>query len=251
VSVAPIRFVKRKFKLKQAPPDGRTQRRMHFERGDDMNRAKKLLVHAAPPAVVASKTYSVRPTAFVFFEKKSGIRRFDVRAGDDGRMPTDQAASLLAIHCVARQQQPRDFDVMIAAGEDLVEGIVGRANKLIRSCSGFKVAGMPLSRRQHEVLTAISQNLSNKEIASKLNVSVRTVKFHVSTLLEKFEVRGRVDLMLEAAHCLPIEGVHKRVPMKAASAAAYGGAAASALMPLAPAAPRLRISESLDRRAGD
>ena len=215
--------------------------------GDPVNRAKKTLPHSVQPApVVASKSFLVRPTSFVFFEKKSGVRRFDVRAGDDGRMPTEQAASLLAIHCVARQQQPRDFDVMIAAGDDLVEGIVGRANKLIRSCSGFKVAGMPLSRRQHEVLAAISQNLSNKEIAARLNVSVRTVKFHVSTLLEKFEVRGRVDLMLEAAEFLPIEGVHKRPPGKAASAAAAG-----ALLPLAPTAARLRIAESLDRRAGD
>ena len=36
-------------------------------------------------------------------------------------------------------------------------------------------------------------------------MSVRTVKFHVSTLLEKFEVRGRVDLMLEAAEFLPVK----------------------------------------------
>ena len=222
-----------------------------------MNRAKKILPHSAQPAsVVASQSFSVRPAAFVFFDKKSGIRRFDVRAGDDGRMPTEQAASLLAIHCVARQQQPRDFDVMIAAGEDLVDGIVGRANKLIRSCSGFKVAGMPLSRRQHEVLAAISQNLSNKEIAAKLNVSVRTVKFHVSTLLEKFEVRGRVDLMLEAAEFLPIEGVHKRASAKAAASASASGASgasasASALLPLAPAVTRLRIADALDRRAGD
>jgi hypothetical protein len=97
------------------------------------------------------------------------------------------------------------------------------------------------------------QNLSNKEIATKLNVSVRTVKFHVSTLLEKFEVRGRVDLMLEAAEFLPIEGVHKRVPAKAASASALSAssAATGALLPLGPAGARLRVAESLDRRAGD
>ena len=103
---------------------------------------------------------------------------------------------------------------------------MGRANKLIRSCSGFKVAGMPLSRRQHEVLASIAQNLSNKEIAAQLNVSVRTVKFHVSTLLEKFEVRGRVDLMIEAAEFLPIEGVHKRVAASAGSASVVSGVAA-------------------------
>jgi DNA-binding CsgD family transcriptional regulator len=213
-----------------------------------VHRSRKTLPH--PSVAVASvKSFSIRPTAFVFIDRKSGIRRFEIKAGDDGRMPTEQAASLLAIHCVARQQQPRDFDVMVTAGEDLIEGIAGRANKLIRSCSGFKIAGLPLSRRQNEVLTAISQNLSNKEIAVRLNVSVRTVKFHVSTLLEKFEVRGRVDLMLEAAEFLPIEGVHRRVAASADSAAV---APAAALLPIT--APALRIAgplDHLDRRAGD
>jgi DNA-binding CsgD family transcriptional regulator len=221
-----------------------------------VSRAKKLLLRSPESVSVASKSFSVRPTAFVFFDRKSGSCRFEVKAGDDGRMPSEQAASLLAIHCVARQQQPRDFDVMVAAGVDLVEGIAGRANKLIRSCSGFKIAGMPLSRRQNEVLAAIAQNLSNKEIAAKLNVSVRTVKFHVSTLLEKFEVRGRVDLMIEAAEFLPIEGVHKRAAAKASSsvsAVSASVAAAAALLPLAPpvAPARLRLADPLGRRAGD
>jgi DNA-binding CsgD family transcriptional regulator len=214
------------------------------QEGDNVSRAKKPPLHSSEPA--AAKSFSVQPTAFVFFDRKTGMRRFEVQAGDNGRMPVDQAASLLAIHCVARQQQPRDFDVMVSAGEDLVEGIAGRANKLIRSCSGFKIAGMPLSRRQNEVLASIAQNLSNKEIAAKLGVSVRTVKFHVSTLLEKFEVRGRVDLMLEAAEFLPIEGVHKRVAANASAAVA----AAAALMPAVQPA-RLRVAEPIVRRAGD
>lgn len=215
-----------------------------------MSRAKRPLLHSPEPAFTASKSLSIRPTAFVFFDRKSGIRRFEVKAGDDGRMPAEQAASLLAIHCVTRQQQPRDFDVMVAAGEDLIDGIVGRANKLIRSCSGFKVAGMPLSRRQHEVLASIAQNLSNKEIAARLNVSVRTVKFHVSALLEKFEVRGRVDLMIEAAEFLPIEGVHKRAAAHAGSAST----AAAGLLPVAAAVSglRLRVADAaVGRRAGD
>jgi hypothetical protein len=47
-------------------------------------------------------------------------------------------------------------------------------------------------------------------IANRLNVSVRTVKFHVSTLLEKFEVVGRVDLMLEAADLMSRGAVHRQ-----------------------------------------
>jgi len=36
----------------------------------------------------------------------------------------------------------------------------------------------------------------DKEIASKLNIAERTVKFHVSNLLNKFGVRRRADLIL-------------------------------------------------------
>ena len=53
-----------------------------------------------------------------------------------------------------------------------------------------------LSRREREVLDALLENLSNKEIASKLNMSERTAKFHVSNLLAKYGVRRRADLIL-------------------------------------------------------
>lgn len=53
-----------------------------------------------------------------------------------------------------------------------------------------------LSRREQEVLSALLENLANKEIASRLNISERTVKFHVSNLLSKFGVRRRADLIL-------------------------------------------------------
>jgi DNA-binding CsgD family transcriptional regulator len=154
---------------------------------------------------------STRPREFVFVDKKTGTRRFEVKANKDGKMPVEEAVSLLAIHCVARHQTPGDFGVMVAAGQELLDGIAKRAAKLIQTCSSTETHGFPLSRRQREVLMNIAQNLSNKEIAAKLNVSVRTIKFHVSTLLEKFDVRGRVDLMLESGAYLPVDIVRKRV----------------------------------------
>jgi DNA-binding CsgD family transcriptional regulator len=158
-----------------------------------------------------SRSHAILPTEFVFVDKKTGIRRFEVKADKDGNMPVDQAVSLLAISCVARQQTPRDFAMMVGANRDLFEGIAERATKLIQSCSVARMPGFPLSRRQREVLANVTQNMTNKEIAAKLNVSVRTIKFHVSTLLEKFDVQGRVDLMLETAAFLPVESVRKRV----------------------------------------
>jgi len=54
-----------------------------------------------------------------------------------------------------------------------------------------------LSRREQEVLDGVIENLANKEIAQRLNISERTVKFHVSNLLSKFGVARRADLIIE------------------------------------------------------
>jgi len=53
-----------------------------------------------------------------------------------------------------------------------------------------------LSQREQEVLTGLLDNLANKELAQKMKISERTVKFHVSNLLAKFGVRRRADLIL-------------------------------------------------------
>lgn len=157
----------------------------------------------------ASRDFSVHPKLFVFFDKRTGTPRFQVRARPDGTLPAEQAVSLLAVQCIARQKMPREFGILVGADEDLVGSLVGRTMKVIEGCSNAKPQ-TSLSLRQDQVLTGITQNLSNKEIALKLNISERTVKFHVSALLQKFDVRGRVDLMLEAANILPHEAVHPR-----------------------------------------
>lgn len=53
----------------------------------------------------------------------------------------------------------------------------------------------PLSRREREVLGSLLSGLTNKEIATTLNVSERTVKFHVSNLLQKLGAHRRADLI--------------------------------------------------------
>ncbi|TAM83910.1 MAG: response regulator transcription factor [Acidobacteria bacterium] len=53
-----------------------------------------------------------------------------------------------------------------------------------------------LSPREREVLEFLLKNRSNKDIARKLRISERTVKFHVSNLLAKFDVKRRADLIM-------------------------------------------------------
>jgi len=52
-----------------------------------------------------------------------------------------------------------------------------------------------LSRREREVLVSVLSGFTNKEIASTLNISERTVKFHVSHLLQKLGAHRRADLI--------------------------------------------------------
>jgi two-component system, NarL family, nitrate/nitrite response regulator NarL len=68
--------------------------------------------------------------------------------------------------------------------------------KALRGANVSSRAG--LSRREKEVTQGLLDNLSNKEIGNKLNISERTVKFHVSNLLQKFNVRRRADLIVLA-----------------------------------------------------
>src|SRR5271157_1751582 len=65
----------------------------------------------------------------------------------------------------------------------------------LRGCKALD-SGVDISRREREVLDLLLDNLANKEIASKLFISERTVKFHVSNLLSKFGVQRRADLIV-------------------------------------------------------
>jgi DNA-binding NarL/FixJ family response regulator len=135
---------------------------------------------------------------FFFYEKSTGVAHFQVQAGPDGRFPVDQAAALLAMHCMVRGQSTSDYVVMVQAEDEILEGLKEKADKLLEAgksiCSQVK-----MTRREEEVLSGLMKWLGNKEIAANLNLSERTVKFHVSSLLAKFRVRGRMELVREAA----------------------------------------------------
>jgi NarL family two-component system response regulator LiaR len=53
-----------------------------------------------------------------------------------------------------------------------------------------------LSAREQEVLGLIGVGKTNNDIADKLFISVRTVKFHVSSILAKLEVKNRTQAAL-------------------------------------------------------
>lgn len=55
-----------------------------------------------------------------------------------------------------------------------------------------------LTARETEVLTLIGRGLDNKQIASSLTISIKTVKTHVTHLLSKLAARDRSHLVIAA-----------------------------------------------------
>lgn len=100
----------------------------------------------------------------------------------------------------ARDQLPRALPLVAAGGFWVPRSVLsGFVDSILAGSHSRRLkadTAADLSRREQEVLNALLENLANKEIGGKLNISERTVKFHVSNLLNKFGVRRRADLIL-------------------------------------------------------
>jgi DNA-binding NarL/FixJ family response regulator len=57
------------------------------------------------------------------------------------------------------------------------------------------IKGVRITKRETEILRGVIRGLCNKEIARDLNICVRTVKYHISSLLLKTGTAGRTELL--------------------------------------------------------
>jgi DNA-binding CsgD family transcriptional regulator len=148
-----------------------------------------------------AKKEETQPSFFVFCEKTTGVAQFRAGSLTDSDCSLDRVAGLLAMQCLVRGHDPNDFTVLVPADKEFVGKLVTRATHLLEE--GRAVSGpASLSPRQKEILHCVLCNRANKEIASKLNITVRTVKFHISSLLSKFGVENRTELARRAAGLL-------------------------------------------------
>jgi DNA-binding CsgD family transcriptional regulator len=129
------------------------------------------------------------------------MAQFGAASDSDLDLTIERAAGRLAMQCLVRGSEPADFAILVPADRKFTDRLVARAKELLAQ---GRSATNPtwLSPRQQEILHAVICNRENKEIASKLNITVRTVKFHISTLLNKFGVGNRIELARRAASML-------------------------------------------------
>lgn len=61
-----------------------------------------------------------------------------------------------------------------------------------------RIPSLELTPREKEVLVCITQGRSNREIADELNIAEKTVRMHVSAVLEKMGARDRTQATIYA-----------------------------------------------------
>jgi DNA-binding NarL/FixJ family response regulator/tetratricopeptide (TPR) repeat protein len=110
-----------------------------------------------------------------------------VRAGDR----TLAAELAEAAAGVARQLGARPLAALV---EQLVtRGRLARGAEPVPEGQEVRGDGLGLSAREHEVLALLAEGRTNREIATLLYISPKTVSVHVSNILAKLGVSGRVE----------------------------------------------------------
>jgi DNA-binding NarL/FixJ family response regulator len=91
-----------------------------------------------------------------------------------------------------------------ASGEEVINAIqsVSRYLRYLPRVALDRLAermpAVELTPREREVLLCITQGRSNREIAEQLGIAEKTVRIHVSSMLEKMGVRDRTQATIYA-----------------------------------------------------
>ncbi|MFZ0213898.1 MAG: response regulator transcription factor [Candidatus Acidiferrales bacterium] len=113
-----------------------------------------------------------------------------IRAGVLGFIPKDASALdvVAAVRAVARGEAvcpPR-------LCKFLFDFVAAQAVEFPNSCVKLRLG---LTRREQQLIPMIGRGLTNKEIASHLNLSEQTVKNHVHRILHKVGVENRLSIL--------------------------------------------------------
>ena len=96
---------------------------------------------------------------------------------------------------------PRDNYIARAAVDSmgkLARQALNEARDLADSLEPSLQSSHPLSPRELQVLTLVSEGLTNKEIAYRLGLSQRTIQFHLNSVFNKTSTSSRTQAVSHA-----------------------------------------------------
>ncbi len=82
-------------------------------------------------------------------------------------------------------------------GADLLQALISATKQLVHNTStGVEQALSQLTEREKQVALQAAEGVSNKAIARALDITERTVKAHMTSILEKLALKDRLQLAL-------------------------------------------------------
>ena len=95
---------------------------------------------------------------------------------------------------------------LVNKGENVIpKDMFGRLMGMLRkkAVPAERPGGAKLSKQETQVLQFLARGLSNREIGACLDITERTVKFHLSNTFSKLQVRNRVEASNTARRMWP------------------------------------------------
>ncbi len=156
---------------------------IRMPRLDGISATREILAASAgaPPKVLILTTFDL--DEYVFDA---------LRAGASGFLLKDSPAEQLIL--AVRTVVAGDALLAPSVTKRLIEHYVGKPGRAVLSVAILEM----LTPRELEVLRLVARGHSNAELASELVVSEATVKTHVTHILDKLDVRDRVQAVVFA-----------------------------------------------------
>lgn len=82
-------------------------------------------------------------------------------------------------------------------GESIMQRLLkAPAQETLPTVASNNLWAINLTEREREIAKIVTLGLSNEEIATELGITVRTVKAHIGAILEKLQLKNRLQLAL-------------------------------------------------------
>lgn len=156
-------------------------------------------------AAIAAIVSQTDKTKVVAFTASTGIE-FAVRALESG-------ASGYLLKGSSADEVLRGVGAVCRGEIYITQGFAGKIISALRNASLRKIAAqaIKLSIREDQIVRLLLRGRTNKEIAISLGISEKTVKHYMTVLMQKLQVRNRLEVVI-AAQRLEAEARREREP---------------------------------------